>query len=171
MRTRRASPEDISDTRRSARWVISSRSSARSTFSSIFEVARRFGHSSALPKKPVRIASRAEMSRSQTFVQSGETIPNCGRSEKMFQRLWPRTVSRKSSDVSRGWHSRVMVLIRDDLPEPLGPRMATCCPRGMESEIESRALFPLRRTVTLRKSNSERGSSGEMESAVMRSFD
>ena len=36
-----------------------------------------------------------------------------------------------------------MVLISDDLPQPLGPRMATCCPRGNGKCNRIESLVPV----------------------------
>src|SRR5437867_710236 len=60
-----------------------------------------------------------------------------------------------------------MVLMRVDLPQPFGPRMATCSPIGIDRVMRSSTIRLPRNTVASR--NSSRGSIKESGSHILRS--
>jgi hypothetical protein len=60
--------------------------------------------------------------------------------------------SDQGSGFRTGYSSREISLINVDLPQPLGPRIATCSPCAIEMLTLSNAMRSSRRTVTFSSS-------------------
>lgn len=132
--TRRASPVDSSAYRRLRSGSARTRSSASSARARCSSVMSRNGGTTKLANRPVSTASSTDSSymAARLAPKSPVTMPSCARSRSTCQRDWPstRTGGGPSARAS-GYSSRVMSLIRVDLPHPLGPSSAVCWPWSM----------------------------------------
>jgi len=148
--TRRASPVDSVWKRRPARW-------AEPTAARLSMALRLIPRSTSCerlvpiePKKPDSTASRQSMSLARSTCRSAETSPKAFRTSKRFQRSFPLSLTyAPGTDVSC-LSSPIMVLIREDFPEPFGPRMTSLSPCRTVRSIPLRSVALPLVTVTFR---------------------
>ncbi len=80
--------------------------------------------------------------------RSSDTIPMVDRSSNTSHTSCPRILNMTPSSPATGYNSRRMVLRNEDLPAPLGPRIAIFSPSWTLIETESRTFFLPLKTVT-----------------------
>ncbi|KAG1222387.1 hypothetical protein G6F68_020653 [Rhizopus microsporus] len=94
-------------------------------------------------------------------------MPSCERSRSTCQRFWPSTLTAtEPSPCARGYSSRVISVMKVDLPQPLGPSRAVCWPCAMR-RLSPCSTFTWPRTTVARSSSINGGSAAAGAAAVM----